>query len=65
MASPVLVHGELLCADGSGLGTEPTPEALAAGIARLLDDPRERAEFSRRVRERAAKRSRLWLLTPD
>ena len=46
--------GDVVRHDREGLCTEPTPEALAAAIARLLDDPRERAEFSRRARERAA-----------
>jgi glycosyltransferase involved in cell wall biosynthesis len=46
--------GDVVRHEREGLCTEPTPEALAAAIARLLDDPGERAEFSRRARERAA-----------
>ena len=46
--------GDVVCHEREGLCTEPTPDALAAAIARLLDDPGERAEFSRRARERAA-----------
>lgn len=46
--------GDVVRHEREGLCTEPTPEALAAAIARLLDDPQDRAEFSRRARERAA-----------
>jgi len=46
--------GDVVRHEREGLCTEPTPDALAAAIARLLDDPGERAEFSRRARERAA-----------
>jgi glycosyltransferase involved in cell wall biosynthesis len=46
--------GDVVRHEREGLCTEPTPEALALAIARLLDDPRDRAEFSRRARERAA-----------
>ncbi len=45
--------GDVVRHDREGLRSDPTPEALAAAIARLLDDPVERAEFSRRARERA------------
>jgi glycosyltransferase involved in cell wall biosynthesis len=45
--------GDVVRHEREGLCTEPTPEALAAAIARLLDDPTERADFSRRARERA------------
>ncbi|HYO12966.1 MAG TPA: glycosyltransferase family 4 protein [Thermoanaerobaculia bacterium] len=48
-------HGafpELLEATGGGLLVEPgSPEALARGIAELLDDPARRAELGRRGRE--------------
>lgn len=46
--------GDVVRHEREGLCSEPTPEAMAAAIARLLDDPRERAEFSGRARERAA-----------
>jgi glycosyltransferase involved in cell wall biosynthesis len=46
--------GDVVRHDREGFCSEPTPAALAAAIARLLDDPRERAEFARRARERAA-----------
>ncbi|NDC62961.1 MAG: glycosyltransferase family 1 protein [Planctomycetia bacterium] len=46
--------GDVVRHEREGLCSRPTPEALAAAIARLLDDPLERAEFSRRARERAA-----------
>lgn len=46
--------GDVVRHEREGLCTEPTPEALALAIARLLDDPQDRAEFSRRARERAA-----------
>jgi glycosyltransferase involved in cell wall biosynthesis len=46
--------GDVVRHEREGLCTEPTPEALAAAIARLLVDPGERADFSRRARERAA-----------
>jgi glycosyltransferase involved in cell wall biosynthesis len=46
--------GDVVRHEREGLCAEPTPEALAAAIARLLADERERAEFSRRARERAA-----------
>jgi glycosyltransferase involved in cell wall biosynthesis len=47
-------NGDVVRHEREGLCTEPTPEALAAAIARLLADPGERADFSHRARERAA-----------
>jgi len=46
--------GDVVRHEREGLRSQPTPEALAASISRLLYDPAERAEFSRRARERAA-----------
>jgi len=46
--------GDVVRHEREGLCTEPTPQALSAAIARLREDRAERAEFSRRARERAA-----------